>query len=130
MVAIPDSVPLLPCFRLDGRHCVFGEVVDGMDVVQKIESTPTGPMDRPRQVGGCWLLAFFAWLHGLQLQEQLVERSITMCMWHDPALTSPCCRTWSSRTAASSRCVLCPALHWVPQLAVLSFLARALLADE
>ena len=59
MVPIPDSVPLLPRFRLDGRHCVFGEVVDGMDVVKKIESTPTGPMDRPRQVGGCWLLALF-----------------------------------------------------------------------
>ena len=36
---------------LDGRHCVFGEVVEGMDVVRKIESTPTGPMDRPHQVG-------------------------------------------------------------------------------
>ena len=25
------------------------QVVDGMDVVRAIESTPTGPMDRPRQ---------------------------------------------------------------------------------
>lgn len=32
---------------LDGRHCVFGEVVDGMDVVRKIESGPTGAMDKP-----------------------------------------------------------------------------------
>jgi len=32
---------------LDGRHCVFGEVTEGMDVLSKIESTPTGAMDRP-----------------------------------------------------------------------------------
>jgi len=32
---------------LDGRHVVFGEVVDGMDVVRKIEAVKKGPMDRP-----------------------------------------------------------------------------------
>ncbi len=32
---------------LDGRHTVFGEIVEGMDVVSAIEATQTGPMDRP-----------------------------------------------------------------------------------
>jgi peptidyl-prolyl cis-trans isomerase A (cyclophilin A) len=32
---------------LDGRHAVFGEVVEGMDVVHAIENSKTGPMDRP-----------------------------------------------------------------------------------
>lgn len=32
---------------LDGRHTVFGEVIEGMDVVSAIEATQTGPMDRP-----------------------------------------------------------------------------------
>jgi peptidyl-prolyl cis-trans isomerase B (cyclophilin B) len=32
---------------LDGKHTVFGEVVDGMDVVDAIEATPTGPGDKP-----------------------------------------------------------------------------------
>jgi peptidyl-prolyl cis-trans isomerase B (cyclophilin B) len=37
---------------LDGKHTVFGEVVDGMDVVDKLEAADTGPNDRPleRQV--------------------------------------------------------------------------------
>jgi peptidyl-prolyl cis-trans isomerase B (cyclophilin B) len=39
---------LLPSFRLDGRHVVFGEVTEGFEVVKAIEATPTGPMDKPR----------------------------------------------------------------------------------
>jgi len=32
---------------LDGKHTVFGEVTDGMDAVDAIEKTETGPGDRP-----------------------------------------------------------------------------------
>jgi peptidyl-prolyl cis-trans isomerase B (cyclophilin B) len=34
---------------LDGKHTVFGEVTDGMDVVDAIEGTGTGPGDRPSE---------------------------------------------------------------------------------
>jgi peptidylprolyl isomerase len=33
---------------LSMRHTIFGEVVSGYEVVQKIENTPVGPNDRPR----------------------------------------------------------------------------------
>jgi cyclophilin family peptidyl-prolyl cis-trans isomerase len=32
---------------LDGKHTNFGEVVDGMEVVAKIENVKTGIQDRP-----------------------------------------------------------------------------------
>ena len=34
---------------LDGKHTVFGRITQGMDVVDAIEATPTGPGDRPEQ---------------------------------------------------------------------------------
>jgi peptidyl-prolyl cis-trans isomerase A (cyclophilin A) len=34
---------------LDGKHAVFGKVVEGMEVVRAIGSSPTGPGDRPAE---------------------------------------------------------------------------------
>src|SRR6059058_588072 len=34
---------------LDGKHTVFGEVTDGMDTVDAIEGTDTGPGDKPSE---------------------------------------------------------------------------------
>jgi cyclophilin family peptidyl-prolyl cis-trans isomerase len=34
---------------LDGKHTVFGQVTDGMDVVDKLEAAETDGQDRPRE---------------------------------------------------------------------------------
>merc|ERR1711924_3226 len=38
----------VPTPWLDGRHVVFGKVVEGFDVVKKVEGTPTHPGDKPK----------------------------------------------------------------------------------
>jgi peptidyl-prolyl cis-trans isomerase B (cyclophilin B) len=35
---------------LDGRHVVFGEVLEGYEVVEAIENAPKNPGDKPKQV--------------------------------------------------------------------------------
>lgn len=42
-------VTTVPTAWLDNRHTVFGEVIEGMDVVHAIENSKTGPMDRPAE---------------------------------------------------------------------------------
>ncbi|XP_063725812.1 peptidyl-prolyl cis-trans isomerase H-like [Symsagittifera roscoffensis] len=36
------------CEFLDGKHVVFGKVLDGLLVVRKIENVPTGPNNKPK----------------------------------------------------------------------------------
>jgi cyclophilin family peptidyl-prolyl cis-trans isomerase len=42
-------ITLAPTPWLDGKHAVFGRVVDGMDVVRAIGAVATGAGDRPRE---------------------------------------------------------------------------------
>ncbi|XP_061831554.1 peptidyl-prolyl cis-trans isomerase H isoform X2 [Nerophis lumbriciformis] len=36
------------CDWLDGKHVVFGKIVDGLLIMRKIENVPTGPNNKPK----------------------------------------------------------------------------------
>lgn len=40
-------ITLAPTNWLDGKHAIFGKVIDGMEVVEEIGHIPTGRMDMP-----------------------------------------------------------------------------------
>jgi len=40
-------ITLAPTPHLNGAHTVFGKVIEGIDVIESIGNTPTGPMDKP-----------------------------------------------------------------------------------
>ena len=42
-------VTLAPTAWLDGRHAIFGKVIEGLETIRTIGTTATGPGDRPLQ---------------------------------------------------------------------------------
>ena len=41
-------ITVAPTPHLDNRHTIFGEVVEGQDIADKISKTPRDSMDKPR----------------------------------------------------------------------------------
>ncbi|VEN33715.1 unnamed protein product [Callosobruchus maculatus] len=47
-MAVSFSSTCAKCNFLDGKHVVFGRVIDGLLVMRKIENVPTGPNNKPK----------------------------------------------------------------------------------
>ncbi|CAK56452.1 unnamed protein product (macronuclear) [Paramecium tetraurelia] len=41
-------ITLKPCPHLDGKHVVFGQVIDGIEVIKRVGQVPVDMQDRPR----------------------------------------------------------------------------------
>ena len=50
-----DLLRMSSLCRLDGKHCVFGQVVDGLDVIRKVESygSDSGKTSKKITVADC-----------------------------------------------------------------------------
>ena len=42
-------ITTVPTAWLDGRHVVFGEVLEGYEIIDKIQNVEKGPGDKPKQ---------------------------------------------------------------------------------
>ena len=42
-------ITVVPTSWLTGKHTIFGEVIEGQEVVNKITAVPRGPQDRPKK---------------------------------------------------------------------------------
>ena len=67
----------MPTPWLDGRHVVFGEVVEGLEVVKAIEGTKTGAQDRPVEavvIADCGVLEETEAKAGAEAEADKVEK--------------------------------------------------------
>jgi len=78
---------------LDGRHVVFGEVLEGYDVVEKIENSPTGSNDKPVEdvkiVKSGELDAPSEDLYGTAAMDKSAEMDVTISSSSQPNKESP-----------------------------------------
>ena len=88
----------LICFRLDGKHVVFGQVIDGMNVVRKMEAlgTKSGKPKETVTITDCgelvwWLERWCKWTISIaRILWSLNEPSLTLEIYTCRETTSVC----------------------------------------
>ena len=81
LIFVQFFITTAKCDFLDGKHVVFGRVIDGMLTVRKIEAVPIGGNNRPKLT--VKIVGTFLALHHCILNVHVIDANVNVRMRRD-----------------------------------------------